>query len=507
MSIILFILYYAVLRSDSMSTTVSGDWAEDEAWKYSYMQDDGDDTSSSALREPPVFTTEMRHRRNITYSLKILLGFMQIAFNLTFLNAVPWPRNYQKFMDLFNFININLVPWQSVGCVTPFDFYYKLIILCLSPIIVFIVISFLFLVPLYLIDSRDKFLDDDSHKKHRQKLRFQYYKLCLFTLFLIYPGLSSSIFSFYHCMSVQGRYYLVADFSLRCGVARWWKYFPVALVATLAYPVGVPAAFGAILYRNRNVLHTPEIREAIGFLYAAYHNTKWWFELCDMFHKLALTALLRFLPPLGQMAAAMLIVCIYYLVIMLETPYIRKLDDLLHLTAQTELFMIMLGGHFLITSQRYGLDELTDLAMSIVMITIILVLIAFFVVRTVVLLKHLWHAHQSYKMKKLSQKQLLEEAEDLQADQAQADAEDFDPNVSNWESREVENWDTEELDAEVQNYAFPEADLQLDGRWGSAASSPHPAEDDFAPRTARAQSIRAPSETAGDDLGDTADYQ
>jgi len=96
-------------------------------------------------------------------------------------------------------------------------------------------------------------------------------------------------------------------------------------------------------------------------------------------------------------------------VILIGGPYIRRHDDMLHIIAQVELFLLILAGHFLFTSQRYGLDYATDLAMSIIMVMVIISLVLFFVIRSFLLARHLWWGHQRRKLKRLMERQDLEE--------------------------------------------------------------------------------------------------
>ena len=46
--------------------------------------------------------------------------------------------------------------------------------------------------------------------------------------------------------------------------------------------------------------------------------------MADMANKLAMTSLLRFLPPGEQMPGGMVVTCAYVAVLLLRAPYIRK---------------------------------------------------------------------------------------------------------------------------------------------------------------------------------------
>jgi hypothetical protein len=52
------------------------------------------------------------------FKLKIIVGFLQITTNLSFVVEVPWPAYYRSFLDLFSFVNLDFLPWQSLGCAT-----------------------------------------------------------------------------------------------------------------------------------------------------------------------------------------------------------------------------------------------------------------------------------------------------------------------------------------------------------------------------------------------------
>jgi hypothetical protein len=82
------------------------------------------------------------------YKMKIILSFMQIMTNLSFVvevilgfptslepaaeppvvgasfSQVPWPDGFRKFLDLFQFVNLDFMPWQSLGCVTVFTTHF-----------------------------------------------------------------------------------------------------------------------------------------------------------------------------------------------------------------------------------------------------------------------------------------------------------------------------------------------------------------------------------------------
>lgn len=50
--------------------------------------------------------------------------------------------------------------------------------------------------------------------------------------------MSSTVVGMFVCQTVNGQSYLVQDFTIHCGDARWLQYLPAGLVLLLVYPIG-----------------------------------------------------------------------------------------------------------------------------------------------------------------------------------------------------------------------------------------------------------------------------
>jgi len=326
-----------------------------------------------------------RNRPNFTYKLKILVGFLQVVTNLAFAVDVPWPRTYRAFINRFSFVNLDFVPWQSVGCVTLFNFYEKFLIVTFTPMGVLAALFFFFLLPLHWFISHD--LRDDPTLRNRVKLlRHRFWKLVLVTVFLMYPGVSSIVMSFFICRTVAGVNYLLADFDLRCYDSEWQKHLPFAIIMLIIYPLGVPCITLFFLTRYRARFEEPGVRIRLGFLYDAYIKVMWWFELADMANKLFLTSIVAFFPVKAQMPIAMVWLVCYMILILRRFPYIRKGDDRLQLFALTEIFLVILTGFILVDLQldeNKTLSNSDDDLMSAVLITLTIALFIMFVVMAI----------------------------------------------------------------------------------------------------------------------------
>jgi hypothetical protein len=252
---------------------------------------------------------------------------------------------------------------------------------------------------MYYIDQRD-FSDDDSKRAARKRTLRKFWKLCLFTVFLMYPGVSSVVLSLFVCKDIYGNLYLVADFTLLCADAEWFNYLGPVIIMTLMYPIGVPLFFYYIMRKHKNELAQPGVRMQLGFLYEAYNLDVWWFELVDMSHKLIMTSLLAFLPVDGQMPAGMFVASTYTVVILLRRPYLRKGDDRLHLFAQTEIYLVVLAGYILYSLEIVQLDETTDVLLSIVMIGMTVSLLSVGFLMAFMNIKKMWRNYSRRKRNK-----------------------------------------------------------------------------------------------------------
>jgi len=134
-----------------------------------------------------------------------------------------------------------------------------------------------------------------------------------------------------------------------------------------------------MLYRYRTRLNETGVRAQLGFLYDAYQRDLWYFELIDMLHKLLVTSIVAFFPPLAQMAVAMVIVCVYLMILLVTRPYIRKGDDRLHLFAQIEIFLLLMAGNNF--NSQTTPDKLMDNVMSAVLIIAFSAFLLFFIVQ------------------------------------------------------------------------------------------------------------------------------
>jgi hypothetical protein len=217
-------------------------------------------------------------------------------------------------------------------------------------------------------------------------------------LLLSYPSISVRVIGFFNCREIGHDFFLSKDLSVHCFDATWALYTPVALAAMLVYVVGVPILFFAVLFRARREgvpwnMHlsarndkrrehmlkeaaidakinmefwaTPCTREdemaairaflerrnlrghktynRLGFIYYAYREDSWWYEIVELSRKLVLNGFAVLISPGTQSQVVFgLVVCFMYLMcVMMHAPYNASTDHLLAVLCHMQLFLTM----------------------------------------------------------------------------------------------------------------------------------------------------------------------
>ncbi len=104
--------------------------------------------------------------------------------------------------------------------------------------------------------------------------------------------------------------------------------------------------------------------------------------ICKQLHKLMLTSIIVFLPIDAQLRTGMAVVAVYTVLMLLKKPYVRAQDDLMHLLAQVELFLLLLAG-LLVQSTDGGVAEDVDIGLSVVLIAATIAVLVVFLIHAV----------------------------------------------------------------------------------------------------------------------------
>lgn len=349
---ILMILYYTVVRAGLRLLRTTKATTKKQWWEVSIVESkwtvtpaaaiDAEDDSSAILVN---FTPEARAEKTFSYQLKILITFIQLCTSVLTLSTLALPPTFGVFLTAFEFLNLNFIPWNYVGCVSHYSMLVKIIVTAIAPFVLLPVAGFfLFLV----LACMDRFDDSDDTKLRNLRVQYRavFWKVSLFTVFLAYPAVSRQIFSYFRCVEIfqdqaPSIYVLREAFSEVCYDDTWSQYLFVVIALVLVYPVGVPVALGLLLRHYRPRFSDPKVRYCLGFIYEGYATEMWFFELLDMIHKLLVASIVSLLSPTVQVPVAMGILGAYQCLLYHRQPYVRKADNQLHLASQASLYLIV----------------------------------------------------------------------------------------------------------------------------------------------------------------------
>lgn len=345
-------------------------------------------------------------RSMFTYKLKILISFIQICTNVGGNLELQWPSKFKSFVLWFDIANFDFILTQvsSAECIDSFDYYRKFVIIVCFPVVVFLLVAIIYLLPRYF--RMACFRNYDNTAALRAKVNF--WKMTLFLMFLIYPGVSSTILRLYLCKHFDGLNgdWLLADLRVECFTVTWIIFALNGIYLIIIYPLGIPAFFFYLLWSNRTKLHDDRIKAKIGILYAGYRLSAWWFEMIDLMHKLFLTSIIAFFPVGGQLPLGMCIACFYLIVILRTNPYLRADDDKLHLLAQTEIFLLFFAGWIFYDDPLSASDDTNDWLLSFLLIFVVCILFVVFLYYAFKVIRH-WYRNR----KKESAKEKPEDEE------------------------------------------------------------------------------------------------
>lgn len=331
-------------------------------WSYNHLRIDVVDPRNGkvvAIGAPAPET-------DFTYKLKVIMGFLQITTSIASTLEIQWPSTFKQVLLYLDVVNFNVIMQQvtSTDCVDGVSYYDKFLIILLTPLCLTLLIALVLLVPFKLKMCCFK----QSFDRRRYVIRF--YQIGLYLLFLLYPSVSSTVLGHYICKDIDSRSFLIADLRIECFTDKWTQFAFGAVALVLLYPIGIPLFFFAILKLNYKHLADDVIRAQLGFLYDGYRRNTWWFEMLDMAHKLFLTSFVAFFDQSSQISVGMSVVILYLLILLLLNPYLRKDDDVLHLFAQIEIFLLLLAGHVFYNMPVGGFYASDDAIMSVALIGI-----------------------------------------------------------------------------------------------------------------------------------------
>lgn len=349
-----------------------------------------DASSAEPVEFEPVAATpskEDRVDKTLAYQLKIVITFVQLSTSVIALSTLALPPTFRTFLSGFDFVNLNFIPWNYVGCISEYSLLTKILVTSIAPFVLLPVAGLLLFLVLKILDRADT-SDFNNRRDVRVKYRAVFWKVTLFTVFLAYPAVSRQIFSYFRCVEVvqdqQPSIFLLREsFKEACYDDTWYQNLGAIIFLMLLYPLGIPLVLGLILRHYRPRFQDRYIRYCLGFAFEGFASEIWYFELLDMVHKLLVASIICLLPASSQVPVAVAILGLYLSLLIRTQPYVRKADNQLHMTSQAALYLIVFS--FMARDQEgpitAGSQE--DVLLSCLLITIFVSILLHYIFRMI----------------------------------------------------------------------------------------------------------------------------
>eukprot|EP00033_Pygsuia_biforma_P001395 GCRY01001578.1.p1 GENE.GCRY01001578.1~~GCRY01001578.1.p1 ORF type:complete len:1943 (-),score=491.87 GCRY01001578.1:352-6105(-) len=298
-------------------------------------------------------------------------GALRIAFNffqVTGLYAsfeIDWPESVQSMLNTISITNLNIeltAPECSVGQHVPF--YTKYWLMASLPGIFGVCFAFYYLCMRLWIrffavpfaNWRQKGIEEAETNKTSIVLRDDLFqgalRSFLVMLIIAYVPLTSYGLKFLDCrIQKDGLYHLDVDTSIECYTGEYLAQMVFALPIAGLYIVGIPFLFLFTLWRNRQHLATNSTFYAkMGFLYARYIRSKYWWEIGILFRKILVVFCLRFLNTDSsfQVFSALLFQFVFLVLQVMWSPFrVTLLNQLETGSLCVSLLTLLIGNVFL----------------------------------------------------------------------------------------------------------------------------------------------------------------
>lgn len=277
-----------------------------------------------------------------------------------------YPDGYEAFLSRMTAINVDIGSILSNLCIVKTDFYDRLLISTLWPLVTLVALSGIS----YIIRKRAR-----STQIPETVLQDKFLATGLLVMFFVYSSVSFTIFQTFVCDDLDdGNAYLRADYSVKCRTEKHGAYITYASVMVFVYPIGIPAFFGWWLARNRRDLgetdkqETTRIRAFRG-MWSAYKPSCCYYEVVECCRRALLTGAAVFVLPnsADQIAVVLLVVVIFMFIFESLSPFKSKHDTWLYRWGNAIIIVSMYVA-LLLKTDLAGADSRISIAVTAVLV-------------------------------------------------------------------------------------------------------------------------------------------
>ncbi|CAM9578389.1 unnamed protein product, partial [Phaeothamnion confervicola] len=262
--------------------------------------------------------------------LRAPIVVLQIVTQYVAITGAKYPPVYQNFLAVAGVMTMNLQLVVSLGCLISFDFYEYLLLVTIVPLLV-----------LALLGASLAVAWTESTSESRWERAVGKHSLVFMVLtFLIYSTVSTAVFQTFACddlRTVGAKQYLRVDYRIECYNKRHNSFMIYAAFMALIYPIGIPAIYACMMWRQRHSiavdrmvpeatrLADPSI-QTTRFLWQPYKREVFWWELAECVRRICLTGVLVFILP-GTIAQQAEWACVLSMLSLVAVYYFSPHED------------------------------------------------------------------------------------------------------------------------------------------------------------------------------------
>ena len=296
--------------------------------------------------------------------LKILVGFYMIATKISTVYEVRMPDEVARFLEGMSVavtlgldLGLEATPLACVGLAgyTPEMRFWTHM-----PLVVVLLIVLATAASLRFFRERDL---------TPRAVLLAAAPLSLKWLFLIYPIVTRHAFEAFSFHDFEEGSWLRADVRIERGSAANAEATASAILAILAYPVGLLVVFGLLLHCASTAILTGracELSEAIRFLHGEYKPRFFWWELSEMSRRFLLVGVLvtHNQGSIEQLGYGTLVAFVYLIIQLVAAPYRKQSDNFFAAACSLFLFVMFFASIFYKVAALTQLSEFQDLMSS-----------------------------------------------------------------------------------------------------------------------------------------------
>jgi hypothetical protein len=304
--------------------------------------------------------------------IKILFAFTQIMSQFPAVLALPRIPFYSAMNSYLGVVSFNLLSYFQFQCEFNYNFYDKLFLVTIIPIIITPLIFLYYYFKAFLALVRNSSNPDFSYWDAKRRATYSF----LVLLFVIFAPASTIILQSFVCEDFDdGTSFMYADYSLSCHTTLHHQYVIYASVMVIIYPIGIPLFYLYLLWSNLSAINPPTKRVVkdterhivspeiiqleklklrdndetishLAFLYESYRPGAWYFEVVECLRRLFLTAIPSLILP--GTAVQTIIVLIFSMIFSFcyaeLKPFVIHSDSIAAIGAEWGLTLTLLMG-------------------------------------------------------------------------------------------------------------------------------------------------------------------